>query len=297
MGPYNKAIQFVSIEILQVLVSRGEVDDVAIQSLESSIIGKLYVSIHTEQLDLQNKLLHLLHSVISASTAIMDVRLNEVARGSAGQDASTASHPVNPLLIVTLVDSISVTSNRPNLQQWLDFILMTIPQFQHALQASIGPLNECVCRQLRSTLERLRQAASDAEPSGDVAATVNDAEFSMFLGALERLVLLRLSHAPGSVQFEDENFTSEKPGHETTGGIFGYVSNVFSTDQTQPAHGEQLNASWFIATVNDFLSIHSRHDHLAIIVSTTECVFCMPFGLCFSGRNRKHGIPEAKLSI
>ncbi|EIN14374.1 hypothetical protein PUNSTDRAFT_140678 [Punctularia strigosozonata HHB-11173 SS5] len=241
MGPYNVTIQSVAIDILQALVSRGEVDDIAIQNMESSIIGKLYVSVHTQQLDLQNKLLHLLHSIISASNAITDARSNEQVRTTDGQNAPRSTTAVNPLLIVTLVDSISTSSNRPVLQHWFDFILMTIPQFQHLLQAAVGPLNDCVCRQLHATLQRLQRVSSASTTGVDIRVAVDDAEFSMLLGALERLVLLHLSHTPGSMQFEDENFAPDKGGSETSGGILGYVSTVFSTDQTHPPQGEHLN--------------------------------------------------------
>lgn len=105
---------------------------------------------------------------------------------------------------------------------------MTIPQFHDVFQPVILPLNECVCKQLRSALGEITNAARSGSQVADVMAYTTDADFVMLLNAIERLVLLSLSHLP-STALLDEDILLEKPSQES-GGLLGYVSNVFSAD-------------------------------------------------------------------
>jgi hypothetical protein len=63
--PLNAVIQSTSVDLLQAIVSRGETDPLSLDIIEAAVIGKLFYCVHTFRLDLQNKLLHLLHAVIS----------------------------------------------------------------------------------------------------------------------------------------------------------------------------------------------------------------------------------------
>jgi hypothetical protein len=146
---------------------------------------------------------------------------------------------INPLLVQTLIDGISKTSNRPILQHWIDFILMTVPQFQQALYHLIFPLSDCICRQLRSALIDVHHVAKDTKGKGPILSTTTDAEFIMLLNALERLVLLSLTKTEVDNQ-EDDNH-SEKAGAESS-GLLGYVSNVFGTE-TPSNSDDQLSVS------------------------------------------------------
>jgi hypothetical protein len=250
MRPLNNRLQVVSIELLQNLVSRGEIDEITLATIEAAVVGKLYYSVHKKRLDIQNKLLHLLHSIISASiTALARTqRLSERQADPSGSrrqsfEDAPLSYAVNPLLVQTLVDGISIISNRPVYQHWLDFILMTVPQYTQALQAAIGPLNDIICRQLRVALQEVTRASQRSRGDIDnITATVTDSEFLMFLNALERLVLLGVSSTPIGSSAEDEAGPSERSGQEA-GGLFGYVSTVFGSDNNPQHTSEQLSVS------------------------------------------------------
>lgn len=231
MATINSRIQSTSIDILQALVARGDVDVLTLQTTETVIIGKLFSCVHAGRLDLQNKLLHLLHSIISAFRS---------HAASKQQDGPT-SYSVNPLLIQTLIDGIAVSTNRPVLQHWLDFVLMTIPQFHDMLQPAIVPLNSCVCKQLNAALVDIKQASVGDDSVADVTASTTDADLMMLLNAVERLVLLSLSQLVESTQVEDEG-PSDKPVHDGS-GILGYVSNVFSADGTSTLTEEPASVS------------------------------------------------------
>ncbi|KIM47693.1 hypothetical protein M413DRAFT_439360 [Hebeloma cylindrosporum] len=253
MLPCNVTIQSNAIELLQIIVTRGEIDIVLVEGIEATSIGKLYFSIHMSRLDLQNKWLHLLHSVISVSTSHLESSRRMVA--SKQEDAppesssaldngvdSTLRYPVNPLLVQTLTDGISTRTNRPVLQHWLDFILMAVPQFQPALQAVVTPLNDCLCRQLLYALaDVLRATAQSRDKAGDMTTSVTDAELIMLLNALERLILLSLAYTSELDTAEDESSNMDSKAASEGVGLLGYVWNVFSSESSSN-HIEQLTS-------------------------------------------------------
>ncbi|KAJ7610904.1 Dopey, N-terminal-domain-containing protein [Roridomyces roridus] len=248
MQPNNVAIHSTSIDILQAIVARGEVDPVTVEVIEAAVVGKLYFSIHRTRLDLQNKLLHLLHSLISASTAgneqlrprQVDASPDPATSPDLSQESSARS--VNPLLIQTLVDGISTPTNHPVLQHWLDFVLMAVPQFQPALQAVVTPLNECMCKQLLASLgDVLNVTFKDGLFTDDLISSATDAELIMLLGGLERLVLLSLAYPAELGHSEDEQPVQDKAAEGS--GLLGYVSTVFTSDSAHPTVvDEQLTA-------------------------------------------------------
>jgi len=259
LKPLNAVIQSTSVDLLQAIIARGEVDQLSIEIVEATVISKLYYCIHTNRLDLQNKLLHLLHSLISASLSYLNSKKNKqanVGRQRTGdpfleeayphdsvQDSAAGMYDINPLLIQTLVDGIATPSNRPVFQHWLDFVLMAVPQFQPALEVVIHPLNNCLCRQLLSALRDVRQASVE-DPSGaeDVSSTTTDTEMIMFLNGLERLILLSLVHTSEPNPVEEDANVTEKTGQESS-GLLGYVSNVFSSDSAITTTEDQLTVS------------------------------------------------------
>ncbi|KAJ8084790.1 hypothetical protein PM082_003567 [Marasmius tenuissimus] len=244
MNLLNVATHSTTIDLLQAIVSRGEINPMAVESIEPAAIGKLYFFVHSGRLNLQNKLLHLLHSVISASIAFDDRQNKRVADISVDSgstdthDAAVRSYSVNPLLVQTLVDGVVLPSNRPILQHWLDFVLMAVPQLQPSLQTVVPPLNDCLCSQLLISLKDvLAMTKNGQDYAPDDSCTATDAEFFMLLNALERLVLLGLTYTLEESSVEDENLTLEKPVENTS--LLGYVSNVFSSESAQPS-GDQL---------------------------------------------------------
>ena len=249
MCAFNESLQSAAVDLLQALVARGEIDFIALQTAESAVVGKLYSCVHTSRLDLQNKLLHLLHSIISAFNAHTEGELQRSAKLWQGEgpletpnlkEPVMSSYSVNPLLVQTLIDGITTPSNRPILQHWLDFILLTVPQFHDIFQSAVPSFNDCVCRQLRSALNEVTSAAHSTSKVSDVVTYTTDADFMMLLNAVERLVLISLSHSTSSSSSTqlDEDLLSEKPNQEAS-GLLGYVSNVFGADTSPMVPEEQ----------------------------------------------------------
>ena len=253
MAPTNVLIQSTSIDLLQAIVARGEVDPPSLQNIQTAVVIKLYLSVHTQRLELQNKLLHLLHSVISAVTATHDPRvIRQFKHGPT--DSSSSEIPendkledhmpsLNPLLVQTLVDGISLPSNNAVLQHWLDFVLMAVPQFHHMLQALVSPLNDCICKNLLIRLDDVGRALGDSHDHHDFKSNTTDAELIMLLNSLERLVLLSLSTADAG-HAEEDDVPAEKPPGTESGGILGIVTSVFSSESAPSNLEEQLTVGF-----------------------------------------------------
>lgn len=280
MEPLNVRIQSTSVDILQAIVARGEVDHLTLETLEPIIIGKLYFFVHLKRLDLQNKLLRILHSLISASTThIAQANAEEQGSSEGSHISGKKAYTVNSLLTHTLTDGIAMPHNRPVLQHWLDFVLMAIPQFQPALQGMIPSLVDCVCRQLRSLLNDAVRANQPGSLSA-IRGVATDAEFVMLLNTLERLLVLGLANYPEVAQQDEETPTQEKTGGESS-GILGYVSNVFTGEPTSSLEDQTtVSLSHLDSWV---LSYSCRFALLASVHSMTVFAFCLRYGLISSG--------------
>lgn len=287
MQPLNTVIQSSAIDLLQTIVARGEIEMLAIEILEPMVIGKLFLCVHLHRLDLQNKLLRFLHSIVSASTSYayngnppLEDRSTE---GS--QESGKGGYTVNSLLTQTIIDGIAIPRNRPVMQHWLDFVLMAVPQFQPALQSVISPIADCLCRQLRLLLSDILKA-NQPMTNGSYPRVATDAEFTMLLNTLERLLVLGLTQKSDASSQEDDAPVQEKPGAES-GGILGYVSNVFTTDNASAAVEDQLTshspgykslhdgirvllAIWVNMVWHDTTGLRPEADSLSMIYSRTH---------------------------
>lgn len=303
MRKFNVTTQSLSIDLLQTIVARGEIDQTALETVEAVIVTKLYTCVHTGTLDLQNKLLHLLHSVISALTTLgsqlpmthqprMELLSETSQAPDVDREAAPQSYNMNPLLTQALIDGIGTRSNRPLLQHWLDFVLMTIPQFHLALQPAVEPLIECICRQLRSAIDETASARSQLADAQDISSTTSDAELIMLLHVIERLLLLNLSRQIEAADAEDDNNYAEKPATDGA-GLFGYVSNVFGSEHPTHVPEEQLVVSRYEDDIARRLI--GRCNRLAPqrIVHSTGVYLCYTIcGLRSSGGTHSLGHPK-----
>ncbi|KAH7100146.1 Dopey, N-terminal-domain-containing protein [Auriculariales sp. MPI-PUGE-AT-0066] len=257
MGPPNVVLQGTVIELLEVIVSRGEIDKRLLDSMETALVNKLFTVVQLGQLELQNKLLHALHTVIFAESAL-DERPFPTAEGdeppppTADDVAGSGAKVISPLLIQTILDALALSSNRPVLQHWLDFVSTATPHLQLPAAQLAVPLVECIGRQVRGLLADLERIASTRQTrTGDVRSKTTDTEFIMFLNAFERLLLISLAKFGDiSLPLDGDTSTLERPALDSTSaGLLGLVSNVFSTDGATPAIDApvvKLTGFWFI---------------------------------------------------
>jgi hypothetical protein len=303
MRRFNANTQSLSTDLLQTIIARGEIDQAALETVEAVIVTKLYTCVHTGRLDLQTKLLHLLHSVISALSTLgsqlpmthqprLDLLSDASQAPDVDREAAPQSYNMNPLLIQTLTDGIGALTNRPLLQHWLDFVLMTIPQFHSALQPAVEPLIECICRQLRSATNEIASARSQLTDTEDISSATSDAELIMLLHAIERLLLLNLSRQIEAADAEDDNGYTEKSATDGA-GLFGYVSNVFGSEHPTYVPEEQLAVSRYKDdTAKRLIGRCNRPAPQRIVHSTGACLCCTICGSHLSGGAHSLGHPK-----
>jgi hypothetical protein len=219
--------------------------------------------------------------------------LSETAQApDVDREMTPQSYNLNPLLTQTLIDGIGTLPNRPLLQHWLDFVLMTIPQFHLALQPAVEPLIECICRQLRSASDDTASARAQVLDTQDISSATSDAEFIMLLHAIERLLLLNLSKRVEATDAEDDGNYVERPVTDGT-GIFGYVSTVFGSENPTYVPEEQLAVSRCEGDINGRLIRRCNRPVPRHIVHSIEAsLCCTTCGSRSSGGPRNLGRPR-----
>ena len=228
-------------DLLQTLVSRGDVEMPGLQAIEGALITRLYICIHNGQQDLQNKLLHVLHSTIAAMGTARkrrDRRSTIGEKTAIGKDVRLSLDrlgPYDPSIAELLCDGIAGqhAASSALLHHWVDFLLMTLPHLRGGLNMLLLPVIERLAAQMEAFLEEM-ELVYDPNKKGKAksrAGEVNDADFAVLLNALERLFAVALEEAKSANSQEDDATTSERPqtaeGH--SGGFLGYISTALGT--------------------------------------------------------------------
>lgn len=256
----NVEIHSIVIDILQCIASRGDLDQTTAEMAESVLTLKLFGLVHSGRLELQNRLLHLLHSIISLLYSSSDsFKASEQSKPSNTNDSSVRntdlSHNLSSALFVQLlIDGISIPSNRALLHHWLDFVLMTIPQFPHILTPAIFALNSCICSEIKGALTNLEAVLSAKQSHGSVGSCNDDAEFIMLLNALERLILLSLDE----IDLTSTDDTADKSTSEGS-GLLSIMSNVFLADSSGATPESNLTVCKDISFSRRSLNRYPRH--------------------------------------
>jgi len=224
--PYVVRIQNVSLDMLQTLVSRGDMSASLVDVLKVALLGKLEWAIEHRRLTLQGKMLRLLESALSATAGLSARRhrrsasLSEklLANGVTGTPKSSSDFYRS--LVGMIVTGLSASAKRPVLEYWVDFAIVMAPRLQRRTDL-LASVCQCVSALLRTTMLHLRDAYDGPSPL-DCTTSLTDAEPKMLLDALERIVTLLSSI--GTPRQSGER--TPRP-NEGGGGLFGMMSGVF----------------------------------------------------------------------
>ncbi|WWC68766.1 uncharacterized protein I206_102700 [Kwoniella pini CBS 10737] len=221
--PLIMRVQSAATELLQSIVSRGEVSQSQLFIIKSSVITKLSLAIRCRYLTLQSKLLHLLHSTMTASTGrnIVNHRRTPSLNEKLLQPVPESESDIH--LVRTIVKAVSASGNLSVLQHWIDFVLVTLPHLS-TTSGSLQALSECFAQRLRYLAIHvdsvyIRSAASVR----DERLVVTDAEVVMILNALERVLLL----LAGGPNVKQEDLGKQNEGEK---GLLGLMSGVFTVE-------------------------------------------------------------------
>ncbi|CEQ42798.1 SPOSA6832_04666 [Sporobolomyces salmonicolor] len=252
LGPLNHHMHAIVAEILQVVISRGEAEISGLAAIESALMSRLFLCVHRSELDLQNKLLHVLHSVIHtvASSARRPLPNSTTPEGDSTAEENEAQPPDlthDELFVRILSDAVSVQNNNAIIHHWVDFLLMTIPQYRQSLQTIILPLIDRFVARLQSLVTDLKSSYAALDASA-TSSTVTDAEYTVLVNALERLLLMAITESAAATT-EDEPKSSERVVSDASssggsGGLLGYMSNVLSHAELEsPELSEETKVS------------------------------------------------------
>ena len=246
MGPLNHHIHAVVAELLQVIISRGESDIVGLKSLESALTSRLYLCVHRSELDLQNKLLHVLHSVVHAISGIR--RSDKASADLTGKleakarDLDNLAQPPSlsrdAMFVKVLSDAISTQQNSAVVHHWIDFLLMTIPQIRHSLNSIVLPLVDCLVLRLGVLVQAF---STTYGPTGSLApssteAEATDAEYTVLMNALERLLLIAVSEARAATADIEPRSPDQRSMTESNvggTGLLGYMTGVLASAEVE----------------------------------------------------------------
>lgn len=248
MGPLNHHIHAVVAELLQVIISRGESDIASLQSLESALTSRLYICVHRSELDLQNKLLHVLHSVVHAISGIR--RSDKASADLTGKleanarDLDNLAQPPSlsrdAMFVKVLSDAISTQQNSAVVHHWIDFLLMTIPQIRHSLNSIVLPLVDCLVLRLGVLIQSFSTTYSSAGSliASLTTAEATDAEYTVLMNALERLLLIAVSEARAATadvepRSPDQRSINESSSNVGGTGLLGYMTGVLASAEVE----------------------------------------------------------------
>ncbi|RIA92963.1 Dopey, N-terminal-domain-containing protein [Glomus cerebriforme] len=263
MNVLNEYIHMHAVDFLNHLISKPKyIDNDLVHLVHDGLLRKILFCIYSKKLDLQSRLIHLLCITIPNVGAVNEnskkntvyingpyslppssfdnLSLNEETDAKKNiRSFRTAGS--SRFLVKVLLDALSIQYNRPLLQQWMYFIVTSLPYFRHSFNSILIPLIQCICEQLsRWKTEMYNHYAFMADndqsngtkynkKSGDL--TVSEWDIITLLNGFEKIVMFCLKDE-GLANAGDSSPTISK-AYESSLGLSGF-GNLFSIDTSHP---------------------------------------------------------------
>ncbi|CAH1756245.1 1732_t:CDS:10 [Entrophospora sp. SA101] len=259
MSILNDSIHVHATEFLHLLICSYEyVDNDLLYMVHEGILRKLLYCISIKQLDLQSRLLHLVltsvitissfdENVISGSSSSTSNSIPYIIQLSGYEDSEATKNSTNnkglinlrkegssQFFVKVLLNAISKLSNRPLLQEWMDFIQMSLPYFRQSFNIILVPLIRSLCEQLSKwktdTQNHYTIIAHIGKPTPVECKTshhdsaTSDWDIITLLNGFEKIVIFCLQD---KMLAEVDGSSSSAKTYE---GLTGYVTGVFSMD-------------------------------------------------------------------
>lgn len=266
----NQRIHAVTGDLLQIVISRGELPTSELQAIENALVNRLAVCIHRQELDLQNKLLHVLHAVIAALAVVPERRRSASVTSKDGAVAATASE--KEAFVRVVADGITRQGNSAVVHHWIDFLLMTVPHFRRSLTDLIEPLVDRLTSRAQDLVFQLRLSYAPATPRAALGSGVTDADFAVVINALERLLIVAVDEGAANPEAEDEAKLIKSPASDGAGflgGIGGVFGVLGSSDLPASQPAEQKVRADHPGGTSDRLSKADRLFHSGSLHSSS----------------------------
>ncbi|KAF9918461.1 hypothetical protein BX616_008681 [Lobosporangium transversale] len=252
----NEEIHMVATDFLHFIISKVDhIEPPLLAMIHKTVINKMLYCINHSRLDLQSRLLHLLHATILMGTTSVK-KANNIAGISSSQavpiprdssmstfeGTSISSNPASndaneslfrvvgssPLFVKTIFDALSVPSNRPILQHWMDFLMLALPFLTNYFRKVLLPVIQCLCDQILRSRACLQEAyLSQAKNPSTASPMLTDQDLMIFLTGLERLLTFSLAEARLG---EDVDLVHKQEWEDGLRGTPGLVANVLSIE-------------------------------------------------------------------
>ncbi|CAG8486931.1 23999_t:CDS:10 [Cetraspora pellucida] len=268
MNMLNQHIHLHAAEFLLHLVKNSEfISNEMVYLVHETVLHKMFYCISAKHLDLQAKLLPLLHSTIlnvgqsneyfangsfaSNSSLSKKITIEPYYSSSpTGHTGSATKEEVTSdlkhfrgltlLFTKVLTMALSKLSNRPLLQEWMDLIETSIPYFRQSFDPVLIALIQCICEQLKhwktETQHRYALMISNSElifPNSSESIdehAMSDWDIITLLNGFEEIVKDCLNKHT----IDDGDITSHgSKSYDAALGLptlTGYVTGVFSVD-------------------------------------------------------------------
>ncbi|KAG0088885.1 hypothetical protein BGZ92_005611, partial [Podila epicladia] len=256
----NEEIHMVAADFLHFIISKiDHVDTSLLAMIHKTVINKMLYCINHSRLDLQSRLLHLLHATIlmgttptkkptssgqSSNNVTRDASISTFDNSSGSNQANGDSHESlfrvvgsSPLFVKTVFDALSVPSNRPILQHWMDFLMLALPFLTNYFRRVLLPVIQCLCDQILRSRAFLLEAYADKARDVTGNPNLTDQDLMIFLTGLERMLTFSLSEARLG---EEVDSVHKQEWSDGLRGTHGLVANVLGTD-VHPSDSFQEN--------------------------------------------------------
>ncbi|KAI8359989.1 Dopey, N-terminal-domain-containing protein [Blakeslea trispora] len=201
-----RVIQLRAADLLYLIISRLDfVNMTLVQQIQTHVFHKLLFCITSGHLELQPKLLHLLHASLAITSASTQQGTKEIAqhqrRASSDSTHSNTATMINHGEAVTLMqnqselfvkcvtDALTLSSNRALLSAWIDFILATLPYIKYGFKCMLVPTLMCICHQISLRCDTIETAIHEKPNS----CAFNEKDIAVLLTGLEKILMFCLT--------------------------------------------------------------------------------------------------------
>jgi hypothetical protein len=212
-----RSMQMHAADLLYLIISKLDYVNIKlVQKIQTGTLSKLLFCIATHNLDLQQKLLHLLHATlaITAASAQQNKDKPQRRKGSIDMleyhyepskthqeqqhqytDAVALMRSSSDLFVKCATDALIERSNHPMLQHWMDFLQASLPYVQNNFRHVIVPLIMCVCNQINILAQEISilmhgssdDISLDGSPEKDMVVLLTGLEKMVMFSLTERL--------------------------------------------------------------------------------------------------------------
>ncbi|TKA32113.1 hypothetical protein B0A50_01360 [Salinomyces thailandicus] len=237
------------LKLLEAIVSGPAGSEISDIDLDSRLIDRLIGALSKGEDELQVHLLQLIPTAIRLRLETeSQKRLPDRPRASASMrrpsatSAKTTGNHTGPSLVLAppprllhcIRAGFTSGSARSHLDRWLEFLTKILPTFAETIFASLIPLVECICGEVKTTFANLRAMTTSAEVQ---AKTAPDVVVLALLDALE----LILARAHDSLMTESLPEETPKRPSQANGALSAVAPGIFKAEGP-PSKTAQANS-------------------------------------------------------